>query len=55
MGDKSDERGKSKPKSGEDRRGRLAEALRANLLKRKARARARKTAEAPKEGRQGRA
>ena len=54
MGDQKDERGKRQ--DGQDRRGRLAEALRSNLLKRKAQGRARKKAGTPpKEGGQDRA
>jgi hypothetical protein len=51
-GDSKGEGGRGKPDKDQDRQTRLAQELRANLLKRKAQGRVRKAPPPPKEGRQ---
>ena len=51
-GDSKGEGGRGKPDKDQDRQARLAQELRANLLKRKAQGRPRKAPPPPKEGRQ---
>lgn len=51
-GETKGEGGRSEPHKDQDRQARLAQELRANLLKRKAQGRVRKAPPPPKEGRQ---